>query len=160
MNQAFQRALEIAVAFFLCALMLLTGADVAARYFFNRPIPGAFELIEMLMGAIVYIGLVLTTVRRDHIAVDLVDKRISPPALGGLKRVNDLLSGVIVAISALGVAWQAQSIYQSDLHSSILGIPLWPAAAVVTFLVAATAFFFLLHAGQRQPQQNPQGAHR
>jgi TRAP-type C4-dicarboxylate transport system, small permease component len=161
MGQSFQRVLELAVAVFLCALMFLTGVDVGARYFFNHPVAGAFELTEMLMGAIVYIGLVLSTVRKDHIAVDLIDRWIAPRNLRRLQRMNDLLSGVVMAIGALGVGWQARSIYQAELHSTMLAIPLWPVAVAVTAMVAVTAIVFLLHAFQRNAgaASHPGGSH-
>ena len=38
----------------LCLAMLLTAADVVGRYFFNSPFAGTYELIELLMGFMLY----------------------------------------------------------------------------------------------------------
>src|SRR5439155_8693110 len=43
----FEKVFGYLAAVFLAATMLLTVADVALRAFFNRPIHGMFELIEL-----------------------------------------------------------------------------------------------------------------
>jgi TRAP-type mannitol/chloroaromatic compound transport system permease small subunit len=40
----------------LMALMVLTCVDVGGRYFFNRPVWGAFELTEMMLAALIFAG--------------------------------------------------------------------------------------------------------
>lgn len=67
----------------LFALMMVTVVDVAGRYFFNAPLPGGFEITELLMAAIVYVGIVPVSRREAHITIDLLDdvtpRRLVPP---------------------------------------------------------------------------------
>jgi len=56
-------------------LALLTGTDVVGRYFFNSPVRGTIDLIEILMVILFACGIVVTTALDDHISVDsLYDK--------------------------------------------------------------------------------------
>ena len=60
-------------ALVLFAMMTLTCADVIGRYFFSQPIFGGFELTEMLLAAMIFLGLPLVTLRNEHITVDVLD---------------------------------------------------------------------------------------
>ena len=62
----------IAAGVIFC-LMLLTCVDVIGRYFLNKPLWGGFELTEMLLAALIFAGLPLTTLRNEHVVVDLFD---------------------------------------------------------------------------------------
>ncbi|HXV82478.1 MAG TPA: TRAP transporter small permease [Candidatus Binatia bacterium] len=55
----------------LALLMFLTVADVSGRYLLNYPVPGTFELTEMLMVPIVFLALGLAQHHNEHIALDL-----------------------------------------------------------------------------------------
>ena len=64
----------IGVASVAC-IGLLTGTDVVGRYFFNSPVRGTIDLIEILMSVLFACGLAVTTALDDHISVDsLYDK--------------------------------------------------------------------------------------
>ncbi len=59
-------------ALILLLLVVLTCVDVIGRYFFNSPLVGAVELVEICMGAIVFFSFPLMFLRNDHVIVDLV----------------------------------------------------------------------------------------
>jgi len=59
-------------ALILLLLVVLTCIDVVGRYFFNSPLVGAVELVEICMGAITFFSFPLMFSRNDHIIVDLV----------------------------------------------------------------------------------------
>ena len=44
-------ALNVAAAFLMTGLVLVTCIDVVGRYLFNNPLGGAFELTQVLLGA-------------------------------------------------------------------------------------------------------------
>ena len=54
-----EKALGLGVAGILTAMMILTGADVVARYALNAPIKGAFEMIEILLVCLVFLAMPL-----------------------------------------------------------------------------------------------------
>jgi TRAP-type C4-dicarboxylate transport system permease small subunit len=86
----------------LFALMILTCADVFGRYFLGKPIFGAFELTEMLLAAMIFVGLPLVTLRNEHVMVDVLDP-IIPDRIFRLQHIAACLIGMV----ATGyLAWQ------------------------------------------------------
>ena len=63
----FRSVLEFATALVLMAMVALTVVDVVARYLFNSPVNGAFELTEMMLATVVFLALPLTTAAGEHI---------------------------------------------------------------------------------------------
>ena len=55
------------------ALIGLTCVDVVARYAFNSPVNGAYELTELLLASLIFLALPLTTAAGEHIEVELLD---------------------------------------------------------------------------------------
>lgn len=75
-------------------MMLLTFVDVWGRYIFNSPLPGAFEITELMMAALIFAGLPLVTAAGEHVSVDLLD--FSLPKM--LRQVRDSLIHLLCAI--------------------------------------------------------------
>lgn len=67
------RLLTALSALFLMAMMALTFADVMGRYLLNAPIPGAAEIIGLMLGVVMFAALPRVTGAEDHITVDLFD---------------------------------------------------------------------------------------
>jgi TRAP-type C4-dicarboxylate transport system permease small subunit len=63
--------LGLSCAAVLLGMMCLTGADVIARYLFNAPIKGAFELIEILMVVFIYMAFPLAILAHSNVEVEL-----------------------------------------------------------------------------------------
>lgn len=59
-------------ALLIVSLVAVTCIDVVGRYVFEAPLVGAFEMTQMLLGALVFCALPLTTERREHVEVDLL----------------------------------------------------------------------------------------
>jgi TRAP-type C4-dicarboxylate transport system permease small subunit len=62
--------------------MVLTFADVVARYLLNRPIRGAFEITELTLLVLIFAGLPLVSHADEHVTMDFID-RILPARLVG-----------------------------------------------------------------------------
>jgi TRAP-type transport system small permease protein len=95
--------LGIAASALLFGLMALTFVDVVARYVFNRPIRGAFEVTELLLLVLIFAGLPLVSHADEHVTMDFVDRWLAPAARRALNRIIDLL----VAALMFFMAWQA-----------------------------------------------------
>ena len=50
--------LGVAASAILLGMMALTVVDVIARYVFNRPLRGAFEVTELLLLVLIFAGLI------------------------------------------------------------------------------------------------------
>jgi TRAP-type C4-dicarboxylate transport system permease small subunit len=91
----------LVAASFLAAMMLLTVADVTLRAFFNTPLRGTYELIELLLAGTFFLALPAVFLRDEHIVVDVIDP-IAPRAVPLLKRFAEVLAVVLLA----AMAWQ------------------------------------------------------
>jgi TRAP-type transport system small permease protein len=94
--------LGIAASAILFAMMCLTFVDVVARYVFNRPIRGAFELTELLLLVLIFAGLPLVSHADEHVTMDFIDRWLAPAA----RRLLDRLIHLVVAALMLFMAWQ------------------------------------------------------
>lgn len=117
----------------MVALALLTLADVLGRYVFNVSVIGAVEVTEILMVGVIFSGMLLATLAREHVVVDLL-----PIPAGRLGRRAALwLSHLTAAgVSALlgATSWsQAASAREFGDQTQMLNLPLAP---VVYFMSA------------------------
>lgn len=127
-----EKVLGLATAVVLTVMMTLTGADVIARYLFNAPIKGAFELTEILLVCLVFLAMPLAMLSNSHVEVEIWEPRA---ALGNLIRI--VLGGLAGLLVFAGLAWQlaehASRLTHYGAVSNSLQIPLslvaWIAAA-------------------------------
>jgi TRAP-type C4-dicarboxylate transport system permease small subunit len=80
------RLLAGAAAVFLCAMMMVTVADVVLRSLVKYPIFGTFDLVELFLVTLIFLGLPETFRREEHVVVDLVD-HLAPQRVVALLRV-------------------------------------------------------------------------
>ena len=94
--------LGVAASLILLAMMLLTFVDVVARYGFNRPVRGAFEITELMLLVLIFAGLPLVSFTDEHALMDFIDRMLPPR---GQRALEGLVQGVCAAIMFL-LAWQ------------------------------------------------------
>lgn len=139
----------------LMGMMLLTFADVLGRKFVGSSIPGVVEVTELLMLALIFIALPLTSMASEHIVFDLLDKFF----VGTSKRLLHGAANLVTALTLAGGAWlvwgrAGRTAEQGDITSS-LGIPLAPFyyGACACLLVAALIHVWLLMQPPRDASQ-------
>lgn len=120
----------------LVLLMLVTFVDVIGRYFFNRPVTFAVELIELLMGLVVFFGLAYTTIKKAHITVDLLLDAVPRVVKSALSIFAALVSAVVIIIMAWRLTLRAVGFASDGLSTSVLFMPIAP----FVFLMCAGAF--------------------
>src|SRR5687768_18595692 len=92
--------LGVAASAILMAMMLLTVVDVVARYVFNRPLAGAFEVTELMLLVLIFAGLPLVTYADEHAVMDFIDRLLSPRAQQMLQRaVHDASAAVMFVLT-------------------------------------------------------------
>ena len=109
-------------------LMLLTFADVMLRGFFNKPIPGTFELSQYILAVFILLGAAYTQQVKGHVGVDFLTSRLSPRRRALCEITTTLLSLLIIAI----VIWQGwvEGITEKAV-SDQLRIPQYPFRVLV-----------------------------
>jgi len=131
MMASLRRLTELCMA----ALALLTLTDVLGRYVFNVSVMGAIELTEILMVGVIFCGIILATMAREHVVVDLL-----PIPFGETgTRVAHVATGLLVAgISALlaVVSWsQAESARDYGDQTTMLGLALAPVVYFMSIML-------------------------
>lgn len=127
-----ERALSFSAAILVLVLTLLTAAEVVLRYGFNSPIPGTWELSQLLLVGIVFLGFAHTQAKGGHVRVELLIARVGPAWRRGL----DLL-GLAVGVAVFAVifwvglkdTWTAWAIADYTLGS--VAFPIWPSKLMV-----------------------------
>lgn len=121
----------------LAAMMFLTATDVILRYFFNRPIAGAYELIEYMMAILIPFGLAYCALQGGHVSVDLVVSRFSKKTRSIIGSITTLLClALFLLITWQNVMYIGEH-FESKLTSSVLLIPAYPFVTAVAIGSAA-----------------------
>ena len=138
-----QYALGFTSASVLFLMMLITAVDVVGRYVFNTPLPGGFEVTELLLAALIYCGLPLVSRRREHIVIDTFDPYFSPR----LKRALDMIAEVICALTLAGVGYlifkRAVRVADYGDTTTVLKLPLAPIVYLMGVMIVIAAVIHL-----------------
>lgn len=130
------RAFSFVACVLLFAMMVITFVDVIGRYVFLAPLPAAYEIISLMMPAIIFCALPLTVLRNGHVTIDLLDAMT--PAW--VVPIRDLVVALFSAAALALVSWRlvvrAQDAYAYEDVSDQLWIPLWPFSAGMAVLCA------------------------
>jgi TRAP-type C4-dicarboxylate transport system permease small subunit len=142
--------LGVAASAILLAMMLLTFVDVVARYAFNRPLRGAFEVTELMLLVLIFAGLPLVSFGDEHAVMDFVDRLLGGPALRRLQRGIHAASAAFMFLLAWLTWLKADRIWAYRDATDVLRIVYGP---FVYFMAAALGLAGLIHiykAGQRR----------
>ena len=135
--------LGIAASALLFAMMGLTFVDVVARYLFNSPIRGGFEVTELLLLVLIFAGLPLVSHGDEHVTMDFIDRMLPPRAVALLIRIVHAL----VAAMFFFLTWQmlikAGRIAAYGDTTDVLRITVGP---FVYFMAAMIGLTALVHA--------------
>lgn len=123
MPEGLARLLAGVAAVFLCAMMLVTVADVVLRSLFAYPIFGTFDLVELFLVTLIFLGLPETFRREEHVVVDVVDHVVPPRVVALLKGLGALLTVVLLALMLWHAVPPARDTYVFGDQTLDLSIP-------------------------------------
>jgi TRAP-type transport system small permease protein len=142
-----RRAVENVLIVLMSAMVALTFADVIGRRVLGRPVFGAHDITEHLMGLLVFTGLPLLTLAAMHLKVDLFDKLLTQPRFAWWLKVTVLLTALVFGLMAWTLLGKAVDAARYSEVSQGLNVPRAPlygwmaACAALSALAAAyTAF--------------------
>jgi len=125
LKRVFSITSYVGVASVIC-IALLTGTDVVGRYFFNSPVRGTIDLIEVLMSILFACGIAVTTALDDHISVDSLYDKL--PSLG--QHILRVFAGSVCTFIFFILVWQGfqggMIAMKSGKVAYTLDIPLFP----------------------------------
>ena len=128
----------------LIVLMLLTVVDVVLRHFFDSPIPGTLELIELNLGVIVFLSLAFCAVQRGHVVVDVVVMRFPQRAQESISAIVYLGSTGMLGVMSWQLFLHAMRVRDMSQISTILGIEIYPFVLIAILgSILLTLVFFI-----------------
>jgi TRAP-type C4-dicarboxylate transport system permease small subunit len=146
----FEHALMSLASASILAMMLIVGADVFGRYFLNKPIAWAYDVISIyLIGAVFFFALSDTFARGGHVRIDIV-LHVLPAAV----RRKFEVAWALAAACAFGfvfwlwvkrtaVAWTA-----NEVVGGFVNWPVWLSTIVVPVGTGALILRLLLRAAR------------
>ena len=128
----------------LVAMTIVTVTDVAGRYLFNRPLPGALELSELLMVFLVFGAFAVTELRNGHVDIDVVVNKLPRYARALSETFAATLSTAFWGVITWRTALHAQNVWHAGETTPNLGLPIAPfvwvaAAGTLLFTLALVA---------------------
>jgi len=140
------RVLVVVACIILFGMMLLTFVDVIGRYVFLRPLPAAYELVSLMMPAIIFCALPITVMREGHVTVDLLDSFVPRAAA----RIQGVFVNLIATIALGLVAWRlavkaSEDRYYESVTDELLFL-IWPFGAGMALLCAIATVAALINA--------------
>jgi TRAP-type C4-dicarboxylate transport system permease small subunit len=122
--------------------MCITFVDVVARYLFNRPIRGAFEMTELILLVLIFAGLPLVSHADEHVTMDFIDRMLPPPAARAMVHLMHAVCAALMFFLTWQIWIKAGRITAYGDTTDTLRIPVGP---FVYFMVAMIALTGLVH---------------
>ena len=136
--------LGIATTLVLMAMTGLTVVDVVARYLFNSPVNGAFELTEMMLATVIFLAMPLTTAKAEHIEVQL----LNPVKMGLTDKFMTYMplavSAIVFAVIARQVWHHAVKLAGDGAVTNSLSLPLSSIGYLAAVSCALSALIIVL----------------
>ena len=130
-------------AILLFCMMVLTFVDVIGRYFFNAPVPGGFEITELLLATLIFAALPLVTLSGEQITVDLFDAMIPSSIQHFRDALISFLSGLILFVLCVSMWEKADEMRNYGDTTAILSIPIYPLVYFMSGMLAFTGVVLL-----------------
>ncbi len=115
-------------------MMISTSLDTSLRYAFNAPLPGVFELNEVLLVVTVFLGIAWTQAERGHTRVVLVMRRVDLRTAIKMDIICWIMCFLFLA--ALGVQSAKEALRSFSINEFRWGavqMPIWWAKGLVPF---------------------------
>jgi tripartite ATP-independent transporter DctM subunit len=124
--------------------MLLIVVDVILRATLHINIPGAIELVKVLLVIIFFSGMAYTQMLKDHVRVDVLVNKFSPTTRAAITASADLVALGIISIISWQSVVQGQYEWTTGSTTGLLEVPLWPFAMITAVFMALFALAVLI----------------
>ncbi len=133
----------------LLAMMLMTVTSVALRSLLGWPIPGDFELVEVLSAITVFCFLPWCQIVGGNVLVDFFTMKAGPRVNHALEALGDLVYLAIGALLTWRLWYGAVDFHAYGEQTMVLRIPIWwsfvIAMPAMALLIVTTLFTLLGH---------------
>ncbi len=133
--------LGVVASVILLAMMFLTVVDVVARYAFNRPLRGAFEVTELML-VLIFAGLPLVSFSDEHATMDFIDRILGPRSQRRIEAFVQLINAAFMFLLTWLVWLKADRIWGYRDSTDVLRIVYGP---FVYFMAVTLGLAGLIH---------------
>src|SRR3990170_1415787 len=130
----------------LLGLMGLVAFDVVMRYVLRIPFLGAYEMTELAMALIVFLGLPYCAATGGHVAVDVFSPVLDRPGLRWVAAAIHLAGAALTAVMGWQAALYALGSRSRGEATNMLKIDLWPFEMLTAASMALFTAVLLLQA--------------
>lgn len=116
----------------LVLVMLVIVSNILLRIWW-RPLPGSYELVEILGAVILSMGIAYCAVTRGHVTVSLIVDKLSIRNQAFVDLITSTISLIFISSICWGLIQYGNMVQSRGLETSTLAIPLYP----VYYLMAA-----------------------
>lgn len=141
--------LGVAASAILFCMMSLTFVDVVARYVFNRPLRGAFEVTELMLLVLIFAGLPLVTRADEHVTMDFIDRLLRGAARELLNRGVQLACAAVMFLLTWLVWLKADRIWEYRDATDVLRIVYGPFVYFMSVMIGLSGLIHLYKVFQR-----------
>lgn len=114
----------------LLAMMVITCIDVIGRYLFNKPLVGGVELIEVLLGVMIFMALPVISWRNEQVVVDILDPFVPPQ----VNFIRNILFNLVTAIALIVIGSRIWSLgTRASSHGEVTEYLHLPVGMIVSF---------------------------
>jgi TRAP-type transport system small permease protein len=139
-------------------MMVLTFADVVARYLINRPIRGGFEITELTLLVLIFAGLPLVSHADEHVTMDFIDRILPPRLRVPWVRVMHAICAAIMFFLAWQVWIKATRIASYSDTTEVLSITIGPFVYFMAVMIALTGLVHMFKMFSPGPPRRQQAA--
>ena len=145
-----EAALGGAASVILLAMMLLTFVDVVARYVFNRPLSGAFEVTELMLVVLIFAGLPLVSYADEHALMDFIDRLLGARLQRLLERLVQATCAAIMFLLAWLIWLKADRIWGYRDATDVLRIVYGPFVYFMAVMIGLAGLIHLYKVVERR----------
>ena len=142
-ERPFDAVLGIASSVILMCMMLLTFVDVVARYLFNFPLRGGFEITELMLLVLIFAGLPLVSHADEHVTMDFIDRLLPPRRVMLVVRAAHALCAAVMFFLTWQVWIKAGKIAGYGDTTDVIKIPVGPFVYFMALTILLTGLVHL-----------------
>jgi TRAP-type C4-dicarboxylate transport system permease small subunit len=128
------------VALFLVAILI--GFNVVIRIWW-KPVPGTYELVEILGATLLALGVAYCAVKRGHVSVDVVVDQFPRWAQDLTDALTHLIGAVVIFAVGREAIRQAGRMMVRGLRTAHLHFPVFPVYYLVAFGIIILGFVLI-----------------
>lgn len=114
-------------------MVLLIVFDVGGRFFFNRPVIGAVEIVELQNVLLCFFALVWCTLNKEHLNVTILEKFIPEKVKAVSDNIFYLAAAVFYSLLCIQNMKITYKYISKGAESVVLKIPLLPIYFIIGF---------------------------